>query len=131
MNLNGTLYKPGAAIVHDLGTEDDDMKVAIINKIYIINSDTTVFKAKHFTITRYKKHYRAHILALLPTFSFFTHDQLPLHTPIHPRRCRAFPQSLIVINFISSNFTYPLTSVLCIVLINSLLGSFLPALHPY
>lgn len=97
VKLNGHIFKPGAAIIHDIGSEDTDMKVAVITNIYIINGNVTVFKAKLFQICDYNHHFRAHILTPLHTSAFFSYDQLPLYLPLHARTCRVLPNDSIVI----------------------------------
>ena len=97
MNLKGSLFKPGAAVVQDTGYEDTDMQIAIIDKIFVINGDSVVFKTKVHQIKSYIKHYRAHILTLSRKEVFIKYNNLPLHMPIHPRKCRVLPRDTIVI----------------------------------
>lgn len=97
MSLNGWVYKPGAAIVSHLGSEDDDMEISIIAHVYIVNRDITVFKATKQQITSYNRHYRAHVLTSTNTETFIRYNSLPLHIPLFPRKCRVLPHDTIVI----------------------------------
>lgn len=97
VKVNGSIFKPGAAVIHNTGSEDRDMEIAIITNVYIINSSTIIFKTKSQLITDYKKHYRAHVLTPLELDFVFKYDMLPIHIPIHPRICRVLPNDNIVI----------------------------------
>lgn len=90
--------KPGAAVVQDTGSEDRDMQISTIEKIYVLNrAASVVFKTKVHRIKSYNKHYRAHVLTSLEREAFIEYNNLPLHIPMHPRRCRVLPSDTIVI----------------------------------
>ena len=43
--MNGHLFKPGAGIIHDVGTDDTDFKLAVITNIfYVVNGTIAIFK---------------------------------------------------------------------------------------
>ena len=97
MKLNGLVFKPGAVIVHDVGSEDSDMQVAIITNIYLVNSNITIFKTNLHKIGNYHSHYRAFTLVSTHTEAFFDYNAIPLYIPIHARKCRVLPNDIAVI----------------------------------
>ena len=51
--MNGHLFKPGTGIIHDVGTDDTDFKLAVITNIYVVNQflKLTCWKFLHIIIT--------------------------------------------------------------------------------
>ena len=94
VEINGVEFKKEAAVVHSV--VNDLPQVAKITSIYVINGSTTVFKADCFT-TVYNPHLRSYILQPLHNQSFFYHDKLSLHLPLHVRSARVLPTESIVV----------------------------------
>jgi len=95
--VDGQTFKTGAAIIHKLGSLDRDPELAVISNIYIINQSLLIFKAQHYTVTHYDHHLRCFLITPCHTTSFIPYIKLPLHRPIHPRKCRVLPEDIIVI----------------------------------
>lgn len=96
MKVDGQIFKPGAAIVHDAGSPDRDPEVGVISTIYIVNGSVVHFKADLFRAT-FEKHFRAFELQPYNKSAMFAYEQLPLYIPIHPRTCRVLPQHPLII----------------------------------
>lgn len=98
VKVDGQTFKPGAAIIYDVGSPEKDPKVAIISNIYIVNGRTILFQAKRFEVTRYERKYRAFVIEPCNDESaMFAYNELPLYLPLHPRICRALPHNTIII----------------------------------
>ena len=98
-------FKPGEVIIHKI-SEDDDPELAEISEIYVVNGNILVFKATCLKVIDYLHHYRAYVVKSQNVDGFFLHDKLPVHVPVHPRVCRAVPNSTIVILPFRVDFDY-------------------------
>lgn len=97
MEVDGQTFKPGAAIVHNIGSLDKDPEIATISNIYIVNSNVIVFKVNLFKVIHYEHHLRSFVITPCHSNSFISHAQLPLYLPLHPRKCRVLPGQTIII----------------------------------
>lgn len=97
MKIDGHIFKTGAAIVYDVGSEDEFMKVAIISSVYVVDMKRILFKTDLWEIDEYQSHLRVYTLRPLNETSFFYYNALPFHHPLHPRICRVLPNDTCII----------------------------------
>ena len=82
----------------------------------LINGSAVVFKGSCFS-TSYSRYFHCYKLHSLRKDSFFFHQQLPFHLPVHARRPRCFPHDNVVIMPFSSKITAKLNLITDILLI--------------
>jgi hypothetical protein len=94
--MEGHTYQPGAAIIHRVGAEDEDITIGMITHVHYINGTIVVFRVELYE-AEYVSHFRLFALTPLNGTAFVKYDSLRVYIPLHPRRCRLFPQKLCVI----------------------------------
>ncbi len=100
--MEGQTYKADAAVL--CGTIEDDLKILLISKIYIVNNKLLFFKGQTYILANYNRHLRAHILSPTNKEIFVQYDTLIHYIPLHPRVTRVLPhQTIIVLPFYVSH----------------------------
>ena len=94
VTIEGVEFKRGAGIVYAVA--DDLPQILLIDTIQVINGSTVVFKGSCFS-TSYSRHFHCYKLHSLGKNSFFFHQHLSFHLPVHVRRPRCFPHDNVVI----------------------------------
>ena len=84
----GVEVKEKVAVV--CSVDEDELQVAKISEIYVINGSTVVFRAEYFT-AQFKSHFRAYSLHPVHKEAFIHFDKLALHIPQHIRSSRVLP----------------------------------------